>query len=72
VAKPTKELRSLDEFNAEKKAFYDAIEKYPKQNGIACPKCSNELCDHSDILMTTPPQRRVFCAYCGFKGYRLL
>lgn len=67
-----KRLKPLEEFNQEKKAFYEAIEKFPKPNGIMCPDCSEELSDHSEIIMTNPPQRRVFCGGCSFHGYRLL
>lgn len=42
-------------------------------NGIACPDCGSELLDvYPDItLMSSPPQYRIECSDCSYKGYRL-
>ena len=68
-----KPLKQLDEHNAERRAFYEALRNPRKGNGIACPKCGAELFD-SDTNMTlsiSPPQKSVHCTACEFHGYRV-
>jgi hypothetical protein len=41
-------------------------------NGIACPKCGEELYDkHPDYILTcNPPKKEVICKKCNYLGYR--
>jgi hypothetical protein len=43
------------------------------KNGIACPKCGEEMYDTNPnmILTSNPPKKSVHCK-CGFSGYRTL
>lgn len=66
-----KRLISLKEhdnavFNRKKKA------RQPHPNGIACPKCGEELLDRNDgmILTSSPPQMYILCSKCDYAGTR--
>lgn len=66
-----KSLISLDKFNEQKQAEY---KKERNLNGIACPKCGEELMDSDkSVLLTFPPRKRVNCpnSDCGFLGTRI-
>ena len=40
-------------------------------NGLACPRCNNELYDSNDEVKTSfPPMRDVHCPECKWRGYR--
>ena len=54
LLEPTKKLKKLDE------NLYD-------KNGYACPKCSNELYDTSDLIING--QKQIHCE-CGYVGHR--
>jgi len=54
LLEPTKKLKKLDENLYEK-------------NGYACPKCSNELYDTSDLIINS--QKQIHCE-CGYVGHR--
>ena len=54
LLEPTKKLKKLDE------NLYD-------KNGYACPKCSNELYDTSDLIINS--QKQIHCE-CGYVGHR--
>jgi DNA-directed RNA polymerase subunit RPC12/RpoP len=45
----------------------------PKSNGIACPKCGNELMDTNPMMTLTsyPAQKNIHCPKCGYTGYRI-
>jgi hypothetical protein len=62
-------LIGLDEWNDTRSSHYT-----PKSlwNGIACPKCGNEMYDSNpdQVLMSYPPKVSVACT-CGFHGSRL-
>ena len=68
----TPELRSLDESNREKLKKY-IQENTELKNGLACPKCGNELYDSSpyEVLFAYPSQKKVICE-CGFQSYRFV
>ncbi len=42
----------------------------PRLNGLACPKCAEQLFDTSPhiILDSYPPQKNVHCKACGYHG----
>ena len=68
-------MKTLDEHNNERREAYDALRKKqePHANGIACPKCDEELWDSSPMMTLTssPPKKDVHCLKCGYRGYRL-
>jgi len=70
-----KKLKSLDEFNAERKGWWRKVLELndPHPNGIACPVCGKEMFDIKPImmLMSYPPKMKVKCPWCGYIGYRL-
>ena len=68
-----KKLKSLSEFNKERRKRYIIGEKEKQWNGIACPECGNELFDSSPSMELTsyPPQKRVACVNCKFTGTRV-
>ena len=45
----------------------------PRPNGIACPQCSKELWDSSPLetLTSDPPQKRIHCPHCKYRGERI-
>jgi hypothetical protein len=66
-------LKTLDEHNSiawsnQVNMFYNE----PKPNGIACPKCGNEMWDSTPmvILTSNPAQKNIHCN-CGYVGYRI-
>ncbi len=65
-----KTLKSLEEFDAERAR---AIQPRPTKNGIACPKCGEELVDQSPgtVLMCHPARVSIVCEACGYYGSRL-
>ncbi len=68
-------LESLEQYNRRRCNAY-AHPYYgtgPCLNGIACPKCGNELYDTnpSFILTSYPPQYSVHCEHCHYSGYRI-
>ena len=65
-------LKSLEEFNAEQRAIHRA-DAAPRLNGIACPKCGEELLDSWPmiILSSIPPQKDIHCPACDYSGYRV-
>jgi DNA-directed RNA polymerase subunit RPC12/RpoP len=68
-------LTSLDEHNSN--AWSTQVNMYsddPRRNGIACPKCGNELMDTNPMMTLTshPAQKSVHCPKCEYKGYRIV
>ena len=65
-------LKTLDEHNRERISFI-AAESLELKNGLACPKCNEELFDASEfeVLLSFPAKKKVLCI-CGFEGYRLV
>ena len=68
-------MKTLDEHNKERMEAHDALRKKqePHANGIACPKCGEELWDSNPMMTLTssPPKKDVHCPKCGYRGYRL-
>lgn len=67
-------LVSLDEHNSN--AWSTQVNMFsnePKPNGIACPKCGNELMDTNPMITLTsyPAKKDVHCPKCEYKGYRI-
>ena len=64
-------LKTLEEFNHEMlKEYYPAEDK--NKNGIACPKCGEELYDTDGVvLLLYPPQKKIHCAKCDYEGRRV-
>jgi hypothetical protein len=70
-------LVSLDEHNSNAWSTQVNMNMYssePKRNGIACPKCGNELMDSNPMATLTshPAQKDVHCSKCEYKGYRII
>lgn len=68
----SKELKSLQDHNYE---IYRrrTLRGKSKMNGIACPRCGEELMDtNTTILMSDPPKRDTNCSKCDYRGYRLI
>lgn len=65
-------LMPLDEWNA-RGLVRISNSNSPTKNGLACPKCGNELIDSSPgyVLYSAPPKTKIHCD-CGFTGYRNL
>lgn len=69
-------METLNDFNKKRAEEYykGRLEtNTPKPNGIECPDCGIELFDtpSSTILLSNPPQKRVFCGTCGFQDFRV-
>ena len=67
-----KKLKSLEEHDAQQSARRQADD--PQLNGIACPRCGEELYDSNPniTLGTYPPQKRMHCNKCYYIGYRIV
>jgi len=62
-------LISLDDFN--NRTLGITPPKSPKRNGIACPKCGEELYDSDTMILTSyPAKKNIHCEACSYKGYR--
>ncbi len=67
-------MKTLKKHNEQREEEYWRVQKLlgPHENGIACPKCGEELWDsNSYILSSIPPKKDVHCPECGYKGYRV-
>jgi len=75
VKRHMKKLKSLDQFNAERKGWLKKMLELndPHPNGIACPVCGKEMFDIEPTIMLTsdPPKKKIKCPWCGYIGYRL-
>lgn len=67
----TPKLTSLDDHNQERHNEF-LISVQPYLNGIACPKCGDELYDSNpNVALTSyPPKYNIHCSSCGYIGYR--
>ena len=64
-------METLTEFN-EKRMKHYKMEK-ERSNGISCPNCGAELfdADPMTVLTSDPPQKKVYCQKCDYRGYRV-
>ena len=71
VSKPAKQLESLESYNKRKQALHSQILEVG--NGIACPKCGNEMRDNNAMVVKTsnPPVTGVYCPECGACATRI-
>ena len=70
----SKKLKNLNESNAQASSMQWAMnDNSPVLNGIACPKCSEELYDSTPMITLTsmPAQKNVHCSKCDHVGYRI-
>ena len=70
----SKKLKNLNEHNAQASSTqWDMNYNRPILNGIACPKCSEELYDTNPMITLTsmPAQKNVHCSKCDYVGYRI-
>lgn len=71
----SKKLKSLDEYNTQQnKVHWQINSNEPQLNGIACPKCGEELYDSNPMMTLTsmPPKKNVHCSKCDYVGYRIV
>lgn len=71
-----KKLKSLEEHNTISSTFhFGLMGQSPIPNGIAYPKCGEELLDTQPnvTLASMPPKKNVGCSSdkCDYKGYRV-
>lgn len=66
-------MRTLKDFNANRRKIYDLAGPRPRPNGIECPICGAELMDSKPTvtLMSNPPQKNVHCPKCEYRGRRI-
>ena len=70
----SKKLKDLNEHNAQASNMQWAMnDNSPVLNGIACPKCGEEMYDSSPMttLTSMPAQKNVHCSKCDYVGYRI-
>lgn len=67
-----KKLKTLEEHNKERIAVHKQRNSI-HFNGIACPKCGEELIDSNpgETLLSSPPKKNINCPNCGYRGTRL-
>jgi hypothetical protein len=62
-------MKTIEEHNRIARAMHS--QPTEARNGIACPKCSEELFDDlTRVLTSNPPQTPVFCKKCDYHGSR--
>jgi DNA-directed RNA polymerase subunit RPC12/RpoP len=68
-----KKLKTLEEHNKKHFPLYTFDLSKPLKNGIACPKCGDELIDSTpmSILASNPPKKDIKCESCDYSGYRI-
>lgn len=59
-------LKTLEEHNKETRIRYEER----GHNGIACPKCENELSDTGIFYKTLPATQGIECLKCEYRGER--
>ena len=68
-------MKTLAEHDAEKMALYLQLQQMSQAhaNGIACPKCGEELWDTNPMVMlsSNPPRKQIHCVACGYVGTRI-
>ena len=69
----SKKLKDLYEHNAQARMQWAMNGNSPVLNGVACPKCGEEMYDSSPLIMLTsmPAQKNVHCSKCDYVGYRI-
>lgn len=71
-----KKLKTLEMHNAittNKYFNFNNLNQRPLKNGIACPKCGEELLDSNPNMTLTsyPPKKNIHCEKCDYRGYRI-
>lgn len=68
-----KKLKTLEEHNKHHSPLYSFDLSKPIKNGIACPKCGEELIDSNPmaVLCSNPPKKNIKCESCDYSGYRI-
>ena len=73
---PKMPLKTLEQHNFEmfqKFNNWNPSNTAPVKNGIACPKCGEELLDSNPSVTLTsfPAQKNTHCEKCNYSGYRI-
>lgn len=76
MKKKKRKLKNLAEHNGIASTFQHAMnDNSARLNGIACPKCGEELYDTNPMITLTsiPAQKNVHCSNteCNYVGYRV-
>lgn len=67
-----KTLVTLEDHDSHKRDLLNFTD-YPVKNGIACPKCGQEMEDvDGTVLMCWPAKTKVHCPACDHKTLRIL
>ena len=68
-----KKLKTLSEFNEDRRKNYKFDKPITHYNGIACPECGKEMYDSNPQLELTsyPPQKHIRCPKCGYSTTRI-
>lgn len=70
----SKKLKDLNEHNAQASSLqWNMNNNSPVLNGIACPRCGEELYDSNPMMTLTsmPPKKNVHCSKCDYVGDRI-
>jgi len=70
----SKKLKNLSEHNSQASiSQWAMMDDSPVLNGIACPKCGEEMFDSRPMttLASMPTQKNVNCSKCDYVGYRI-
>ena len=70
----SKHLKTLQKWNDARFDIHAAAVRRNVPNGIACPKCGEELLDVNPNVRSTswPPKTRVACKACSWQGRRVV
>lgn len=68
----SKKLKTLAEHNTQARSS-KMMDDSPVLNGIACPKCGEEMYDSNPRkkLLSMPPKKNIHCSKCDYIGYRI-
>lgn len=64
-------MKTLEEFNADRYAYYKMVKEGRVPAGVKCDKCDNEMIlpEPNSVLASYPAKRKVLCPHCGHTGY---
>lgn len=62
-------LKSMKEYQEEKRKLHEILNGYPKPTGVQCPECDGELEQVDSTYTATPiPMMNVKCTKCSYRG----
>ena len=63
-------MKTLDEYNEEYKRRHEENERRKYMTDIACPYCETVEMKYDSpnmVLLSSPPQKTIFCPSCNYK-----